>query len=247
MTDGFTRRIVAAAFARMGPAVREQVARLIERDYEAITYRRLAALGYRPEAIIDVGAFHGNWTLSARKVFGPVPTLMVEAQTALIAHLERIAGQNPGVAVAHAVLGAEDGKAVQFFEMGTGSSVFPETSDAPRRVREATTRRLDAVVEQWHSNLQNAFLKIDVQGAELEVLAGGMGVLRACSLVQLELAMLRYNEGAPLLPQVVDWMARQGWLPTEISGFSRPRDRLVQIDMLFAPADSALRPASFHF
>ena len=54
-------------------------------------------------------------------------------------------------------------------------------------------------------------------------------------------------KGAPLLPQVVEWMAGQGWLPTEISGFSRPRDRLVQVDMLFAPRDSALRPTRFHF
>ena len=247
MTDGFTRRIVASAFARMGPALREQVALLVERDYEAITYRRLAGLGYKPSAIIDVGAYHGNWTLAARRIFGPAPTLMVEAQSALAANLERIAGENDQVAVAHAVLGARAGETVQFFEMGTGSSFFPETSDAPRSASQMVTQRLDDIVGQWRSGVHNTFLKIDVQGAELEVLAGGMQVLAGCSLVQLELAMLAYNEGAPLLPEVVEWMAQHGWLPTEISGFSRPRDRLVQVDMLFAPRDSALRPKTFHF
>ena len=79
------------------------------------------------------------------------------------------------------------------------------------------------------------------------MLAGGTQVLANCSLVQLELAMLEYNKGAPLLPKVVDWMAQNGWFPTEVSGFSRPRDRLVQIDMLFAPKGSELRPTSFHF
>ncbi len=247
MIDSIARRVIASAFARMGPSLREQAARLVERDYEAITYRRLAALGYRPAAIIDVGAYRGNWTLAARRIFGPVPALMVEGQEALIANLQRVAGENRDIAVAHAVLGARDGVPVQFFEMGTGSSVFPETSDAPRTASQAITRRLDDVVGQWRSGVSNAFLKIDVQGAELEVLAGGGGVLGGCSLVQLELAMLAYNEGAPLLPQVVEWMAGQGWLPTEISGFSRPRDRLVQVDMLFAPRDSALRPTRFHF
>lgn len=247
MTDGFMPRIVASAFARMGPALREQIARLVERDYEAITYRRLAALGYAPSAIIDVGAYHGNWTLSARRAFGPVPTLMVEAQDALIPNLQRVAAENDGVAVAHAVLGARDGNAVEFFEMGTGSSMFPETSNAPRRASQMVTQRLDGIVAQWRNGLSNAFLKIDVQGAELEVLAGGTDVLSGCSLVQLELAMLAYNEGAPLLPQVVDWMAQNGWLPTEVSGFSRPRDRLVQVDMLFAPRDSELRPTRFRF
>ncbi len=247
MIDGFTRRIVGSTFARMSPALREQAARLIERDYEAITYRWLADLGYKPDAIIDVGAYHGNWTLSARRVFGPAPALMVEAQGALIRNLERIADENQDIAVAHAVLGARDGNTVQFFEMGTGSSFFPETSNAPRSASQQVTRRLDDVVAQWRDDLENVFLKIDVQGAELEVLAGSSEVLANCSLVQLELAMLKYNEGAPLLPEVVEWMARHGWLPIEVSGFSRPRDRLVQVDMLFTPADSDLRPTSFHF
>lgn len=247
MIDGFTRRIIASAFARMGPALRQHVARLVERDYEAITYRRLAGLGYKPKAIIDVGAFQGNWTLSARRIFGAVPTLMVEAQGALIPNLERVAGENESVAVANAVLGARDGEAVQFFEMGTGSSFFPETSDAPRHASERYTQRLDDVVAQWRPGADDIFLKIDVQGAEREVLAGGTQVLANCSLVQLELAMLTYNEGAPLLPEVVEWMARNGWFPTEVSGFSRPRDRLVQIDMLFAPKGSELRPTNFHF
>jgi FkbM family methyltransferase len=172
---------------------------------------------------------------------------MVEAQGALIPNLERIAAGGGNVAVANAVLGARAGDAVQFFEMGTGSSFFPETSNAPRRASQMVTQRLDDVVAKWRGGVENAFLKIDVQGAELEVLAGGMQVLAGCSLVQLELAMLAYNEGAPLLPQVVDWMAESGWLPTEISGFSRPRDRLVQIDMLFAPRDSELRPTRFRF
>jgi len=247
MTDGFTRRLVSSAFARMGPALREHAARLVERDYEAITYRRLAGLGYRPAAMIDVGAFHGNWSLAARRIFGPVPTLMVEAQSALIGNLERLAGAHDQLAVTHAVLGARDGDAVEFFEMGTGSSFFPETSDAPRSASRMVTRRLDDLVAKWRGSVDNTFLKIDVQGAELEVLAGGAQTLAGCSLVQLELAMLAYNEGAPLLPQVVEWMAAHGWLPTEISGFSRPRDRLGQGDMLFSPQDSALRPTRFHF
>lgn len=247
MIDRLTRRLVASAFSHMGPALREQLARLVERDFEAITYRKLAALGYAPGAIIDVGAYHGHWTLAARRVFGLMPSLMVEAQGALIPNLQRIAGANEGVAVAQAVLGARAGEEIEFFEMGTGSSFFPETSDAPRQPTHLVTQRLDDVVAQWRSEVRNAFLKIDVQGAELEILAGGAQVLAGCSLVQLELAMLTYNEGAPLLPQVVEWMAQQGWLPTEVSGFSRPRDRLVQIDMLFAPRDSALRPSTFQF
>jgi hypothetical protein len=72
-------------------------------------------------------------------------------------------------------------------------------------------------------------------------------VLEKASLVQLEVAMLPYNKGAPLMPEVIAWMAERGWLPTEISGFSRPSGPLVQIDLLFARADSRLRPSDFRF
>jgi FkbM family methyltransferase len=231
----------------MGSALREHAARLVERDFEAITYRRLASWGYRPTAIIDVGAYHGDWTRTARRIFGPVPTLMVEAQSALIPSLERIADKEDDTAVAHAVLGARDGDAVEFFEMGTGSSMFPENSNAPRFATQQFTQRLDDVVAQRLGDVKNSFLKIDVQGAELNVLAGGTEVLANCSLVQLEVALLDYNEGAPLMPEVVEWMASRAWLPTEISGFSRPRDRLVQVDILFAKRGTILRPDRFLF
>jgi FkbM family methyltransferase len=231
----------------MSPSFREVAAKLLERDYEAISYGRLATWGYRPAAIIDVGAYRGQWSLKARRIFGTIPTLMIEAQEGLLSNLEEIAASNENLLVTHALLGARDGQLVRFFEMGTGSSMFPETSNAPRTADRQLTQSLDQVVARRLGAVTNCFMKIDVQGAELEVLAGGHSVLSGCSLVQLELAMLQYNEGAPLLPEVVEWMARHDWLPIEVSGFSRPRDRLVQIDMLFAPTNSELRPTLFRF
>lgn len=247
MLTALAKKIVSSAFARMAPALREHTARLVERSYESLAYRRLADWGYRPAFIIDVGAFQGQWSLTARRVFGPLPTLMVEAQAGRLAELEALAATERHLSVAHAILGAREGQAVDFFEMGTGSSVFPETSDAPRMTSRQVTRTLDQVVAERLGSVRDAFLKIDVQGAELEVLKGAGVVLEGCSLIQLELAMLQYNAGAPLLPEVIEWMTQRGWWPTDISGFSRPRDRLVQIDMLFAPKESRLRPTSFHY
>lgn len=241
------QRLIGSVFSRMSPSLREAAAALLERDYEAISYGRLASWGYRPAAIIDVGAYRGQWSLKARRIFGTMPTLMIEAQEGLLPNLEEIAAAEENLFVAHALLAARDGQSAQFFEMGTGSSMFPETSDAPRTADRQLTQSLDQVVAVRLGAVTNCFMKIDVQGAELEVLAGGLSVLSGCSLVQLELAMLQYNQGAPLLPEVVEWMAQHDWLPIEVSGFSRPRDRLVQIDMLFAPTNSELRPTSFHF
>ncbi len=241
------RRVLSSMFARLSPAIRDHVATLVEQSYEAITYSRLAQRGFRPGGLIDVGAYVGGWTSMARATFGNPPAVMVEPQQKLIPALQQLAANDRNWTCAHALLASEAGHEVVFNEMGTGSSIFSEASNAPRTSYSMTTATLDEVAAAHLPDADDLFLKIDVQGAELEVLRGGNQTLARAALVQLEIALLPYNEGAPLLPEVVAWMSDCGWLPTEVSGFSRPRGQLVQIDMLFAPALSPLRPDYFRF
>lgn len=241
------RRMLESLYARLGSDSRLHLADLAARNFEETTYRRLAKSGFAPDGYIDVGAFHGDWTRLARRVLGRKPALMVEGQAALIPALQALVDSDGDLSLAPGVLSATAGEEVVFHEMGTGSSIFSEASNAPRTATRAVTRTLDEVAAPFLSHVASPFLKVDVQGAELAVLSGGTNVLANASLVQLELAMLPYNKGAPLLPEVVAWMAQRGWLPTEIGGFSRPSGPLVQIDMLFARADSPLRPTEFRF
>jgi hypothetical protein len=61
-------------------------------------------------------------------------------------------------------------------------------------------------------------------------------------------ALLPYNEGAPTLLEVVSHMDGRGWVPFDLSGFSRPNGQdLAQIDLLFVPRDSPLRQTYFTF
>ena len=241
------KALISRAYYAMSPALKRHTADLVTRSFEEITYRRLADRGFRPAAMIDVGAFHGNWTRLSRRIFGPVPVLMVEAQPALRAELEKVVSELPGTSLEIAALGPKSGEEVTFYEMGTGSSYLPEQSNAVRSERTVTTRTLDEVAGAVLDGTSPLFLKIDVQGAELHVLRGGLKTLERCELVQLEVAMLQYNRGAPLLPEVVAFMAEHGFLPIEISGLTRPRAHLVQVDLIFARSGSSLRPEFFDF
>ena len=210
---------------------------------EEEAYARLRQKGFCPAGIIDVGAYQGEWTKLVRRIFAGVPILMVEAQQSKKVRLEALCGN--GVCLASEVLGAEAGRAVTFYEMETGSSYFEEQSNAPRKASTYITETLDKVAAGLTGPL---FLKIDVQGAELEVLKGGEETLKQCELIQLEAALLPYNKGAPTFFEVLSYMNDRDFVPLEVSGFSRPNGvDLVQIDMLFVRRDSSLRPTFIEF
>lgn len=212
---------------------------------EEQAYRRLQAKGFAPASIIDIGAYEGNWTRMARRVFGEVPVLMVEAQESKRPILEQVASELPRTRFALALLGRSAGQKVEFFEMETGSSMFSERSNAGRTSHVLETRTLDALAEGMTGPI---FLKADVQGAELEVLRGGSATLGKCEVVQLETAVASYNEGAPNMLEVLEFMAELDFAPFDVGGLVRPNGvDLAQMDLLFARRNSDLRTTFFTF
>jgi FkbM family methyltransferase len=212
---------------------------------EELAYRRLRANGFEPAGIIDVGAYEGNWTRVARRVFPNCPILMVEPQEIKCAALNRVRAELLNVLHVPYLLAESAGETVTFYEMETGSSTLPENSNAPRVSRRMVTHTLDEVAEGLDGPL---FLKIDVQGAELRVLDGGRATLDRAEIIQLEVAMLPYNVGAPTFLDVIKYMDQRGFVPLDYSGFIRPNGRnLVQVDILFTNRDSVMRPRFFVF
>lgn len=221
--------------------------RMIQRDYEAPSYRRLQRLGFAPATVFDIGANKGNWSRAFRKDFPECRIVMFEAQEELEPLLAEACREMGNAACHLCLLSDRPQEAVEFFAMGTGSSIRPERSNVERSVRRLPTVTLDAILEREGNIAQPLFVKIDVQGAELDILRGAPETLRQAEWVQLETALLGYNEGAPQIREVIGFMADAGFLATEITGFARPKDHLVQIDLLFARDGSALRPSSFSF
>ena len=228
--------------------LKKLVSRAFRRDdlpLDEQAYRRLAASGYAPASIIDVGAHDGNWTRLARKIFPDASILMIEPLSSKAESLNALANSYERTRFVDALLGAEAGRTVTFYEAGTGSSVHREQSNVEFNEISLQTSRLDDVAVQLDGPI---FLKLDVQGAELEVLDGGSKTLDRSDLVQLEVALLPYNEGAATFLEVIEYLDRRGFVPFDIAGMIRPTGtELVQVDMLFVPARSPLRPKHFVF
>ncbi len=239
--------LLARAWPNGSAAFRRRASGTVTRGFERVTYERLSENGLAPDAVVDIGANRGDWSRMVRPIFSAAEILMVEAQTALEGELARAASEIGRAQHRIVLLGPVGGEERAFYEMGTGSSLLPENSNAARTVTRSVTQTLDSLIAETLPAAQSIFLKLDIQGAELMVLAGGEVTLSRCAAVQLEVALLPYNAGAPLLAEVVAFMAARGLLVTEVAGFSRPGAHLVQIDLVFARHGSPLRPEFFTF
>ena len=228
--------------------LKKLVSRALHRDdlpLDEQAYRRLAASGYAPASIIDIGAHDGNWTRLARRIFPDASILMIEPLSSKAESLRALADSLERTSFVDALLGAEAGRTVTFYEAGTGSSVHREQSNVEFKETSLKTSRLDDVAVQLDGPI---FLKLDVQGAELEILDGGSKTLDRSDLVQLEVALLPYNEGAATFLQVIEYLDQRGFVPFDIAGMIRPTGaELVQVDMLFVSIGSPLRPKHFVF
>jgi FkbM family methyltransferase len=203
--------------------------------------RNLAQLGFQPGVIFDVGAYEGEWTESARKAFPEAAIVMVEAQPGKQARLKQIMEQSGGrIACEITLLGPEEKDAVDFYEMELGSSLLYEQCQAARTKVTRRMTTLDALAPRHGGKVD--FLKLDVQGYELEVLKGGEAMLKQVEVVLMEVSLLRVIQGAPLLDEVVAYMKSRGLIAYDICTFMRrPLDRaLWQVDMMFVRENSWL-------
>lgn len=196
--------------------------------------RTLSSWGYQPRFAIDIGAYVGLWTTTFRTFFPESAVLMVEPQESKEAHLQTLASATPGVRFASVLLGAENGT-TDFYEMEQGSSMLSELTPHPRRVVRKPVVRLDDLLAAAHADLGAPdFLKLDVQGAELQVLAGAPKALAAAEFVLLETAFKPYNDGAPLVGEVLEFMGAHDYFPIDVCGENRSTDGgLLQLDLLF--------------
>ena len=208
--------------------------------------RNMERNGFLPGSIIDVGAYHGDWSRMARRIFPNAPIYMVEANPQNSSLLSTVATQVGRAESRIALLGASPAASVPFYVMETGSSVLPENTSIPRTTAELPMTTLDSLVylNAAREPLPSPhFLKLDVQGFELEVLRGAEQVLANTEAAILEVSLMQYNQGAPLLAEVVMFMQNRGFLVYDVCGlYRRESDQtLYMVDLLFVRENSALR------
>jgi FkbM family methyltransferase len=212
----------------------------------------LQGLGFRPKGILDIGAFEGTFAQLARHFFAQVPILMLEAQPGKEEQLKAIARQLPDVDYRIVLLGAENRADVAFHQVNaamnsSGSSLYDEQTHYPRDTISLPMRRLDDVLAEMPGH-EFDLLKLDVQGAEIDVLRGGLRTLTGVEAIVIELSLLEYNKGAPLIGEAMRWLGEQGFALFDVFPLARiPAGALLQVDGVFLRRGSSLWPRAPFF
>lgn len=200
---------------------------------------RLEALrfaGYAPRTLLDVGAHLGHFTEGFRRVFPSCRPTLVEPNPHCHPVLAASGHEVLGVAASD-TNGEAELLLTREWLQSTGSSLYRENTHFFRDevlVRQPVPkRRIDDVL----AGRAFDFVKIDTQGAELDVLRGGQEVLRRADYILIEVSLVEYNQGGARAEDVFAALAALGFRSAEVAEFHRLRGvqggALLQLDVLF--------------
>jgi FkbM family methyltransferase len=201
----------------------------------------LRRIGLRVTTAVDAGAADGEWAESFLRVFPEATVLCVEPRASCQGHLNALARRTQRLKVVPCLLGSTTGSC-EFFEHGNQSSRLKNASgECFGEMVQYPLRRLDDVIMADGMSWPD-FLKLDLQGAELDCLAGAPLALEHAQAVLLEVSFIPLYAEMPLCADVVAFMNDKGFRLYDIVGLlRRPLDTaLAQGDFLFIRTTSAV-------
>ncbi len=201
--------------------------------------QNLKRKGFNPAVVLDIGAYEGLWTIDFLEIFPKASILMLEAQAKKTTALTKIVKENKNVQFQISLLSSTDGIEVLFYEDETASHIINTTSNKDLPANFIKTKTVDTILREIDFPLPQ-FLKLDVQGHELEVLKGARNSLVSAEVCLLEVSFLDLGDGTPLTAAVINFMAEFNFQMYDITQFMRrPYDKaLYQIDLMFIKKDS---------
>ena len=170
------------------------------------------ARGFSPALIFDIGASDGAWTDVVRPIFPAARFVTVEPRTT---------GVEPTV---KAAVGAREGSAT-LTDWETGSTLMPYDGAGETQYAVPVTT-LDRLARDFGVP---DLVKLNVQGFELEAIAGASTLFGRTDVFIVQVALYRFR-GRPLLHELAAAMAERGYFLYDIAAFiRRPSDGAVAL------------------
>jgi len=238
----FVKDLVVRLFNAFGLDIRRRPPPTPARSGMTGALAHLSRLGFKPQTLIDVGVAYQ--TSELYEAFRDATILLIEPLVEFEPFLRKICASYNSQYILAAARETRGTAVLNVRADKVGSSLLNEVEgyavdSSPRTVPVIT---IDEVCLE--RNLRGPFLiKVDVQGAEIQVLAGAKRTLQETEAVILEVSLFGFWIGGPQFYDVIARMKEYGFVAYDFCGFlHRPFDNaLSQVDVIFARENGLLR------
>lgn len=193
------------------------------------------------DSIWDVGANQGQFAFMAHSVWPKIPIYSFEPDSKTYEKLKDNFNKFSihGKTFPYALGDKVESKELIRYEDNVNNSLLENDSykhaALDKQIVECTT--LDKVIKELPSDsIDNIFLKLDVQGFELMVLAGAKAFLEKCLYIQVEVSFSPKYSGGAHAGEVILKMRDLGFECIEILDLLREKNdsnHMVEADLLF--------------
>jgi len=206
----------------------------------------LLALNYKSNFILDVGAHSTEWIRQFMKFYPEANVAMIEPLEEMEPHLKQFCVEFPHSKYFLKGAGATNETLILTVRgtLAGANFLFPENKFllANNQQRKIEIITIDSLLENGEIEYPD-FVKLDIQGFELEALKGASKLFGKTEVFVLEASLFEFMKGTPVLSDVIIFMKERGYEVYDFAGFlRRPYDgALGQVDVCFAKRDGFLR------
>jgi len=190
---------------------------------------------------VDAGAHRGSWTQALLDVFHPGRVIAVECEPRLVEQLRATLAPFPNVRIVNSALAGNNGTA-SFYQLRhpAGSSLLKPNAQI---IREVEAHSWDVIGEANVTKItydelvkdepEISVLKLDIQGAERDVLANSEDGLRKTKSIIMEVNFMEHYEADAGFPELHELMKRKQFGLYRISSAYDRGGRTLYADAIY--------------
>lgn len=214
-------------------------------DLRERLFKQIAAKGFSPSHIIDVGAHKGHWSYDAHKVFPDCSFTLIEPQIEMKPYLDEFCSRVKKSRWIIAGAGEREGELPFTIAPNPDGSSFAISEESAKETNKERRMlpivTLDSVCDKYSLPIPD-IVKIDAEGLDLEVVRGAQKLIGKTEIFFLEIPLFDFwpNQSFHI---ITNYMREQGYEPYDITDINRRTSdgALALMEVAFAKRIGKLR------